>query len=223
MPALTQSVIDRAVFLYNDPQLKRVKLPAVSRWLNEGQLLLATGSARAASQRRPLALAPGVQQDLRTIEPTTRWLRLHKLVCNMIAGAPLGDAILQVDNMSLDAVLRGWRNAAPSVLVYEYAIDEREPFVFNVYPPAANGAAVQILASVAPAPIAVLNGAGTALQNPSEQIGLADGFDLPLVDYLTGRLFMRDSESANSMARARMHMEAFTAATGVTVKPSAGA
>lgn len=221
MTTKTQSVIDRIDTITADLQRKRFSLARIALFMNEAQSLIAEAKARASSQWRPFTLVAGARQDLRS-DSATQWIRLHDVLCNADpAGAPVGATMRQVSRAQLDAILRTWRAATASTAVFEFSLDEREPFAFDVYPPAVAGSKVYLLASVRPAPVCVLNGGGTALADADEVIGLNDGFDIPMVDWVLYRLFSRDASDAAYVARARDHLAAAQLALGVVLKDAA--
>lgn len=219
MAAKTQTVIDSITDITKDVDRERFKLTEISRWMNQGAGQIATIHPRAASQYLQLTLAAGARQDLRTIDPTKQWVRLHELVCNVVGSNPTGDTIRQVSRPALDFTFKTWRSqAATATAVKEYTQDEREPFTFDVYPPVAAGTKVLALASVRPAPFCVLDGGLTALLNPDEIVPLADGFEVPLIDYTLFRLFSKDANDPTYQARAAMHLQAFQLAMGIETK-----
>lgn len=224
MAVLTQSVLDRVVFVTGDPQYKRFKLPAISRFMNEAQSIIAERAPRSAATYRVLTLAAGARQDLRVIDSATSWIRLHEIVCNASgAGAPTGKTMRRIDRAAMDNAFASWRGAPNASEADEYSLDERDAFTFDVFPPVTAGAKVYALASVRPEPVCVLNTGGTALADPAEVITLADGYDIPVVDWVLFRLFSRDSSDAGYAGRAQGHFQAAQAALGVTLADAKGA
>lgn len=220
MSVLTQSVIDRVVYVTNDPQFKLFRLTAIRRWMNEGAQLIAEVAPRAAAGRHDFTLAEGAQQDLRT-DTSKRWIRLHEALFNLTSTDAEGDHIRLVDPRSLNTAFRAWRRRAPAPSVFEYALDERTPFTFDVFPPVRAGAKIRVVASVAPPDFCVLNTGGTALADPTETIPLTDGFDIPLVDWVLYRLFTKDTTDQAYAARANNHRQAAQGALGVVIKDAA--
>lgn len=213
--ASTQSVIDRVVDLANDPNQKQLRLADIARWGREAIKLIANGSARAAGKYSVITLAAGTRQDLRTISPTTQWIRLHEVVCNAPSGTPSGDVINRVDRTALDAAVRNWRGAAAATTILEFSQDERDAYTFDVFPPAQAGTQVQVYASVYPADAFVLASGQTALVNPAETIPLAEGYDIAVVDYIMARYYQRNTESQTAAARAKQHADLFVAESGL--------
>lgn len=207
--ATIQSIIDRVTFVTKDPDRVRFTLDEILLWLNNAQEQIASLHPRAASQYVTLTLAEGARQDLRTIAPTTRWIRLHELVCNVVGDKPVGTTIRQISRPSIDFAFRSWRGGSPTATaVKEYSMDEREPFTFDVNPPVAPGTKVYALAAVKPAPIT----------SEAGDFALADGYDIPAVDYVLFRLFSKDANDQTYSARAAGHLQAFQLAMGVETK-----
>jgi hypothetical protein len=216
----TQAVLDSITDISKDPDRVRWTLPEIARWLNHGAGQVATIHPRAASQYVTLSLAAGARQDLRTIDATKSWIRLHELVCNATAaGAPTGDTIRHVARAALSNAVKTWRSlAASATAVKEYTQDEREAFTFDVYPPVAAGTKVLALASMRPAPFCILNGGNTGLLDNNETVPLADGYDIPLIDYALFRMFSKDTNDPSYAARAALHLQAFQLAMGIETK-----
>ena len=221
MPAKTASVIARIDSVTGDTARKRFSLPAIARWMDEAQGIICELQPRAAAEHRVFTLVEGPSQDLRN-EPSVAWIRVHEAVCNTTAaGEPTGPAIRMVEGNVLGRVRRDWRNFAPATQVDEVSLDERDPFVFTVFPPAAAGTKVQLLATVRPGPVCVLNSGGTALLDPEERVGVRDGFDTPLVDWVLFRLFSKDSEDQSYQARAKGHFDAAQLVLGLALRDAA--
>lgn len=217
--AKTQDAIDAITDITKDYDRVRFTLAEISRWMNHAAGQIATIHPRAASQYLQLTLAAGARQDLRTIDATKKWVRLHELVCNVAGSDPTGDTIRQVARPARDYGFKTWRSkAATATAVKEYSLDEREPFTFDVYPPVAAGTKVLALASVRPAAFCVLDGPATALADADEDIPLADGFEIPVIDYTLFRLFSKDANDQSYQARAAMHLQAFQLAIGIETK-----
>lgn len=208
--ATIQSIIDRVTDVTKDRDHVRWTLPELARWLNTAQDTIASLTPRASAQYRVLPLAAGSRQDLRTIAPSVRWVRLYDLVCNTRSGQPTGATIRQVARPALDFSVRNWRGVAPTATaVKEFALDERDAFAFDVYPPVQAGTSVYAFAAVKPAPCMVLTPTGDALADPNEEFPLPDGYDIPAVDYVLFRCFSKDVNDQSYASRATAHLQAF--------------
>lgn len=221
--ATIQSIIDRVTDVTRDPDHVRWTIPELSRWINDAQDQIASLHPRSASQYTTLTLTAGARQDLRTIDPTKRWIRLFELTCNFSGGTPTGRSIRQVSRPALDFSTRNWRGKAPTALeVKEFAMDEREPYTFDVNPPVQAGVKVLALAAIKPAAVAQVDGNGV-LADPNQEFGLADGYDIPAVDYVLFRCFNKDANDPAYAARAAQHLQAFNLSVGVEVRDAGAA
>jgi hypothetical protein len=219
MAVYTQTVLDSITDITKDVDHVRWPLTEIARWLNQAQSQIASLHPRAAADYYTLELVAGARQDLRTIDADVSWVRLHDLVCNVSGSDPTGATIRRVSRPALDFAFRTWRaKAATATAVKEFSMDERSPFVFDVWPPVVAGTKVLGLASVRPGEVCVLNSGGTALANVNETIGLADGFEVPMIDYALFRMFSKDANDPNYAQRAGMHLQAFNFAMGVETK-----
>lgn len=208
--ATIQSIIDRVTDVTKDRDHVRWTLPEIARWLNNAQDSIATLTPRASSRYLSLTLQEGSRQDLRTIDANTRWLRLYDLLCNMRDDRPTGTTIRQVSRPALDFSARAWRGQPPTAIaVKEFATDERDPYSFDVYPPVVAGVKVYALAAVKPESSMKLNSEGTGLVDPDEVFPLADGYDIPAVDYILFRCFSKDTNDQSYASRATAHLQAF--------------
>lgn len=210
--ATVQSIIDRVKLVNKDPDHVRWTASELLTWVNDAQDQIASLHPRAATTYVTLTLAQGSRQDLRTISPTTRWVRLFELTTNMEPVpdtedqfTPTGPTIRAIPRRSLDTAFRNWRGRAPTATqVKEFALDERDPFTFDVVPPVAAGVRVLALAAVKPAAV-------TALDN----FGLPDGYDIPAVDYVLYRCFSKDANDPSLAQRAQVHLQTFQLSMGV--------
>lgn len=222
MRATVQSIIDRVTHVTKDYDHVRWTMSELALWLNDAQGVIAQVHPRAAAVYETLALHEGARQDLNMIDPTKKWVRLYDLVCNMNDGKATGRAIRQVARGSLDYSTPDWRGRPPTArAVDEFTINESNPYVFEVNPPVLAGVEVNALVAIKPDPIAILNAAGTALEDPDELFGLPHGYDIPAADYVLYRCFSKDANDPSYQQRAGMHLQSFQISMGVEVSDAA--
>lgn len=222
MGATIQSIIDRIVAVTQDHGYVRWPLPELIRWLNDAQGQIAQLHPRAAADYKVLKLAEGSRQDLRRIDPTKNWVRIFEIVCTMVDGEPTGIPCRQVYRQTLDTSNPRWRSRAATALApEEFALDERNPYVFDVNPPVADGVEVYALVVVKPKRIGTLNAAGTALLDPNERFGLPDGYDIAAIDYVLWRCFSKDANDPSYQQRALTHLQSFQLVVGVELTDAA--
>lgn len=211
--ATVQDIVDRVTLITKDADAVRFTLGEIVLWTRDAIDQIATMHPRVASEYLPVNLRAGSRQDLRLIDPSRRWVRLHQVVSNIDQnGAPAGVPIRQVAGSSLYFSLSKWSNKPPATQVREYSVDEREVHTFDVYPPVAVGTRVLVLASVKPAPI----------EDEDSVFPLPDGYDIPATDYVLFRLFSKDAQDQSYSARATAHMQAFNLAMGIETKDANG-
>lgn len=225
--AKIQSIFDRVTFVTKDYDRVRWTLEELSSWLNDAQDQIATIHPRSASRYTTLTLKAGSRQDLRVLDPSVRWIRLFELLANFRANdtdTPTGTTIRMMYRPALDNAFSNWRSRPPTALaVDEFAMDEREVYTFDVNPPVQEGVKVYALVAIKPPPCAILNSNKNALADPNEEFGLADGYDIPAVDYVLFRCFNKDANDPTYAARATAHLQAFQLAMGVETRDASAA
>lgn len=222
MNATIQSILNRVMHVTKDYDMVRWTLPELILWLNDAQGQIAQMHPRAAADQIILTLKEGSRQDLRLIDPTVQWVRLHELQFNITNNEPAGKAVRQIVSYSLDRGVPDWRGrAATAREVVEYALDERVPYLFDVNPPVREGVQVMAMVTVKPAPIGALTTDGTALLDPDERFGLAHGYDIAATDYILFRCFSKDANDPSYQNRANGHLQAFQLAMGVETADAA--
>lgn len=226
--ATIRSIIERITDVTKDYDHVRWSLAEIARWLNDAQDQIASLHPRAAADYTTLTLGAGSRQDLRLIDPTKRWIRLFELVCNVVStggtDALTGRTIRQVSRPALDFAFSNWRSKpATATAVKEFTMDEREPFTFDVNPPVAAGTKVYALAAAKPAPCMILTADGSDLADADEEFPLADGYDIPAVDYVLFRCFNKDANDPSYASRAAAHLQVFQLAMGVETRDAGGA
>lgn len=176
------------------------------RWLNESYQAIAGLKPDASSINEPLPLAVGTKQTI-----PANGLRLIDVVRNVATESDKG-AIVLCSRAQLDATRRGWHNETPSLNIEHFVFDEMDPQHFYVYPPAAEGASIEIIYSQVPA---AHNAYPGSRYNP---IRLDDSYVPAIVDYILYRAYSKDADFAGNANRSTSHFQAFSAALGTKVK-----
>lgn len=203
--ATVQSIIDSVTFVTKDPERVRFGFEEILQYVRDAQQVISTTHPRASSSYEVLTLAAGSRQDLRLIDPDLRWRRLFSVEYNVV-GLAAGPTVRQISRTSLDRFNRNWRSATPQPMVDEFAVDEREPYTFDVNPPVTNGTKVMALVAIVP----------PVIEDEDSDFGLAEGYEIPAADYVLSRLFAKDASDASYAARSAAHMQAF--ATGMAMR-----
>ncbi len=157
----------------------------------------------AKTTRGDIALVAGIDQAI-----PAAGLRLLRITRNQT-----GRAITLISEEQLTDHDRDWPTATPKTAVKHYMHDPLEPKAFQVYPPAAVGAAVQGVWSVSPTPCA----------NDAATVDLDDIYEPVLVHLICHYAYLRDSEDASNAALAAVHRDtAMVLLAGKTDADAAG-
>jgi hypothetical protein len=204
-----QSIIKRVVGTLQDPTHERWKVDELVRFLNDGQLEIVAARPDTTATTAVISLGVGARQSI----PTTA----VKLLAVQHNASGRRRAVSLVDKQLLDAQVPGWQSMTASTEVVHYTHDLREPRTFYVYPPAANGAAVEASYTAMPTAVAEpTQGEAASITNVSGDIGVPDIFANALTDYVLYRAYMKDAETNNPQL-AQVHYQQFTALLGAEI------
>lgn len=220
MTITAQSVARRVVNLLQDIASTRWPLSEVVQAINEAQL--------TALQHRPdlfaldatLNLVAGTRQNL-----PAAGSKLMRIVRNNTVSSKKGVRLILMEH--LDAVRPGWHGDPSKTVIDNYMVDEREPTVFYVYPPAAVGAALDAVYAAYPGVIAE-PAAGTSLPASSAadqsaptvitgNVSVPDEVAFALSDFAVARLLMKNGNTSD-VGRASAHFQQFALALGIELK-----
>lgn len=190
-------ILRRVGSIMNDEDHVRWTELELIDWINDaaGEIVLRRPAARAVIEI--IALASGTRQN--TPDGTSQLLNV---VRNWKAGGTPGSAISITDMQAMNAADPDW-HAARAGTTRQYMIDERSPTTFYVYPPATNGAQVEVLVAKPP-PKVVAN---------TDTLDMRPEFIGALLNWIMYRCHTKDSEYANG-AVAAQHYQAFADAIG---------
>lgn len=196
-----QSIVDKAGKILQDATFVRWTTDELLGWLNDAQRQIALARPDASVVTANITLVAGTKQSI----PATG-LRLLDIVRNMgVGGATPGSAVRLVDREILDSQRVGWHSEAQTADIKHFIIDQRQPKIFYVYPPAQVNATVESVYSVAPADVAAIG----------NTITLDDIYQNPILDWVLYRAFSKDAEFAKDPERAAGHLNAFMGALGL--------
>lgn len=196
MALTAQNILDRSSMIIQD--LTNVRWPAseLLNWLNDARRELAVLRPDIYSTMSTQTLTAGAKQTL-----PTKGLRLMDVPRNTN-----GAAITVTQRGFLDQQNPTWHTSiTPSTTIKHFMLDERNPSVYWVYPPAASGASVELIYQSAPEDYT----ASSELSSYEELYGGA------FVDYVCYRAFSKDSEYAGNAQRALAHYQQYTNALGL--------
>jgi len=202
-----KSVLERVVGTLNDNASDTWTLQDLVRYANDGARDMHTLRPDLFNVEQELALVAGTRQTL-----PTRGSKLISITHNTV-----GDmrAVTLVQRVMLDAQYPGWRRAFPEIEVEHYMYDERQPKVFEVYPPARVGAKLQVEFALIPVdmPIPADN---TPLASISGDINVPDLQATTLQHYICSRCYAEGSEDGH-LVLAKTFLSLFASDLGVEI------
>jgi hypothetical protein len=115
-------------------------------------------------------------------------------------------AIMITTRRALDSTRRSWHADTQSDVIEQFVYDELDPSRFYVYPPAVEGATVEVLYSAVPTPHNAVPGLPvTGL----ELFKLNDAYAPVATDYILYRAYSKDAEHAANLQRSQMHFQSY--------------
>ena len=166
-------------------------------WFNDGarEIVLRRPSARAVNELLPLS--EGTYQQC--AQGTSQLLNV---VRNIASTGKAGRAIGITDLQQMDRADPDWHSATPGITL-QYMVDERNPTAFYVYPPAIEGALVEVLVAAPPPEVTA----------STDFIDMRVEFINAILNWAVYRCHTKDSEYSQG-AVASLHYQAFTDAIG---------
>lgn len=166
-------------------------------WMNDGasEIVLRRPASRAVTEQ--VQLVSGTYQIA-----SDNAAQVLDVMRNIEASGKPGRPISIADRQQIDRAEPDWHNrrAGPTK---NYMIDERSPTTFYVYPPAVDGAIIEMLVSKTPPKVVALE----------DRIDMRPEFINAILNWMMYRAHSKDSEySQGNMAA--LHYQAFTAAIG---------
>ncbi len=174
-------------------------------WLNDGYAAIVGIKPTAHAVTAALPLAPGVLQSLPESAST-----LLSVVRNTAATSD-GMAVQIVSRATLDRMARDWSRHDAEINI-QLVVPDSDPKQFYVYPPAAQGAEIELVYSSVP------DAHGGYEAAKAEAIKLDFTYFPGLVDYVVYRALSKDADFAGNAARAQQHYAAFAASIGAQVE-----
>jgi hypothetical protein len=218
-------IVKRAQTILQDTTAVRWPLSELQYWLNDSYKEIVILRPDANAESATVTLAAGARQkchDAASIN-LPNLLRVLDIVRNLHTSSDKR-AIRRTDRKILDDQRPTWYTDTPSYSIQHYIYDDRNPHEFMVYPPASNGATVEIVYSSVPTAHELSE---QALSNSAETIRVDDIYANAILDYILYRAYSKDAEYAANGQRAQAHYAAFSGALGAkttadsTVSPNA--
>lgn len=200
------SLINKAQIILQDTTDSGVRWPQdeLLGWLNDAYLEIVLQRPDANSDVGTFTCVSGTRQQLaRPGGGFENALTLLDVVRNVATGSSKG-AVRQIDRSILDDQRRTWHAENQTLDIEHWMHDPRVPRAFLVYPPAANGAQLEVMYSLAPSSHSSVTGT----------IRLTDNYANAILDYMLYRAYSKDAEYAANAQRAAAHYQAMQAALG---------
>lgn len=198
---LASVIIGRAGKLLHDTGATRWTSASLLDYLNEARRRIVADVPERFRERRVVQLVAGASQTV-----PADCAHFFRVVRNMGAdGATAGTIIRQVDRASLDAFASSWMGGTGTV-VKEFALEDPRQRAYLVYPavPASPSGHVEIELAAYPA----------VLTEDTEDIGMADEYEIPLLAWVLHRAFLEETEEA-SPAKAAAYLEQYRGGLGL--------
>lgn len=160
-------------------------------WINEGAAQVMVYRPAAGARIETMELGAGPLQD---VLPDGA-LMVMDVVRNITKDGQPGRAIRRVDRSQLDSILPDWYSLPETAEIRHYCTDDRAPKTFYTYPPAKDGAQVEVLFAQVP----------DKVERPEDVLMLDRIYQAPLVNYMVYRAFAKDSEYANGQVAAAFY------------------
>lgn len=189
MSMTTSDATSRAILILNDAGMVRWTADELMKWFNDARREIATLRPDLYAIKTDITLVAGAAQSV-----PDDGMRLIDVTRNAD-----GSACTVIEKESLDQFRPRWQKETGSKSIRHFMMDERYPTDFWVYPPAAIGAALEIIYQPTPTDV----GSGAALST-SESMYLS-----AIVDYMCFRAFSKDVEFVGAVDRAAAHYGKF--------------
>lgn len=180
-----------------DAKAARWSITEAIDWMNDAasEIVLRRPAARAVTEQVPLE-AGSFQRA------SNGSAQVLDVMRNIGPDGKPGRTIRIADRQQIDDTNPNWHSLRASTTRH-YMIDERSPTTFYVYPPAADGAVVEMLVSKPPAQVTAAG----------DTIDMRPEFINAILNWMMYRAHTKDSEYSQG-AVASLHYQAFTDAIG---------
>ena len=181
-----------------DAERVRWPLAELAAYVDAGQLHILTKAPYAACVERTLTLAEGSRQSV-----PADCLGMLEALCNAEGKQR---AITQVSRADMDAANPRWERTSAGREVVHVIQDARTPMLFQVWPPAREGARIRVLLALRPVSVGA---------DATGALTLREEFHEALRHYVLYRAWSKDAEFASNAQLATVHLQACFEALGV--------
>jgi hypothetical protein len=210
MPIPAQSILRQVARDLNDETSVRWTTRDLVAYFNDGQRDILTHRPDARNVAIDHPLVAGAKQSL----PANGEKLIDVLHNNTVASKR---AVTKVDRRLLDSQSRGWRGATGAVEILHFMYDEREPKAFEVFPPAAVGAILNLEYAAIP----------TDIPTPAEftttavitgDLSLSDLFANAIRNYVMFRAYSKNTEFTSNPNMAVAFYSAYANDLGIEAR-----
>lgn len=203
MTTTARSIIERAHTILSD--LDGVRWPAYELvgWLNDAQVQYLVKRPDQKVTTAAVNLVAGFRQTI----PVAA-MALQDIPNNAAGNKRRID---KINMWTLDAVAPNWRSSTPSTEIRHFMHDLREPRVFQVYPPAAVGASVDMTYTAYPTNLTIPVD-GALASTVTGNIDLPDHAADALLYYVLFKAYSKDAEFGGNSNTAAGYLALFNAA-----------
>jgi len=173
-------------------------------WVNDAQKFVVIYRPDSCVLNTVQTLVTGTKQTI-----PTSGIRLLDVIRNIAAdGTTAGRAIRITERDLMDAINPNWHTSTAAQVVKHYMLDERNPRVYYVYPPATAASKVEILCSKNP----------TAVSALSDVLDVSDIYQQVVIDYVMFRAYSKDAEFSANAQLASGFLQSALATFGVKLQ-----
>ena len=185
---------------------RRVSEATWLAYLNEAQREVCLARPDASSKISTEKMAPGIRQSL-----PADGHQLLKVLRNMGAdGNTPGDVVTICKMDDLDTSNLSWPAGTPAGAIIHYAVDDRFPSVWFVYPPVSSTENVYVELAYGASPDTV--------EDATDDITIADIYSGPVQTWMVYRACLVDQESQAAQAMAQVLYQEFFQSLGIKTK-----
>lgn len=203
--AKVQAIADVIISVLRDADQDGWRLTDIHGAINEAEKVIVNYRPDASAIDHELTCVTGIKQSL-----PANANRLLDVKFNVGAASAPGRSVHRKAVVDLDSINPNWRSASANVVIREFVYDDREPLLFYVYPPAADGAKLQISYSGVPPAY------GTVDANTATLV--SDLYEPAIIEWALYRLFGFDVENSVNISRSQQHLSNFANMLGVKLQ-----
>lgn len=208
MAKTLKSVLEKVIGTLQDDSYTTWTLQDLVRYGNDGALDMHVRRPDLFNMDVDMALIAGVRQTL-----PVNGSKLIEITHNTVGeNAP----VTLIQQALLNAQLPGWRSELQTLEIQHYMYDDRQPKVFDVFPPAKVGARLQTKFAAIPVDMPI-PAPGAQLEDVAGDINVPDLQSVALQHYITARCFAESSESGN-LATAQTFFSLYASDLGVEIQ-----